>query len=135
MRRFAPFLVALLVLTTFGSLETSGMALAAPPKLHITLGSQWTEYLVVGHCQVLTFGDKGTGVHHFASDMFGDAGTFSGGGKRVDAAVTTGGDIGITFKGRWVKAVGWYELTLGGEGVGNVGLLVEGVDPLNQGGC
>jgi hypothetical protein len=128
-------LVALLIVTSFGSMQISSVAFAAPSKLHITLGSQWTQYVVVGHCQVLTFGDKEVGVNHFSSDMFGDAGTYSGGGKRVNASVTTGGDAGITFKGKWVKSVGWYELTFGGEGTGNVGLLVEGVDPLNQGGC
>ena len=135
MRRHMFVLTALLAVTSFGSLGIRGSALAATPKLHITLGSQWTEYVVIGHCQVLTFGNKETGVNHFASDMFGDAGTYSDGGKRVNATVTTGGDVGVTFKGKWVKSVGWYELTFGGEGTGNVGLLVEGVDPLNQGGC
>jgi hypothetical protein len=135
MRRPMLVLMALLAVTSFGLLETSGMALAAPPKLHITVGSQWTEYVVVGHCVVLTFAEKGTGPNHFSSDMFGDGGTFSGGGQRVSATVTTGGDVGLTFKGRWVKSVGWYELTFGGNGTGNVGLLVEGIDPLFQGGC
>jgi hypothetical protein len=135
MRRPMLVLMALLAVTSFGLLETSAMALAAAPKLHITLGTQWTEYVVIGQCQVLTFAEKGTGPNRFTSDKFGDGGTYSGGGRKVSATVTTGGDVGLTFKGRWVKSVKWYELTFGGNATGNVGLLVEGVDPLNQGGC
>ncbi len=107
--------------TSFGSVEVSGTALAASPKLHITLGSQWTEYVVVGHCQVLTFGDKETGVNRFASDMLGNAGTYSGGGKRVSATVTTGGDVGVTFKGKWVKSVGVERADLWRRGNGRRG--------------
>jgi hypothetical protein len=74
------------------------------------------------NCEVQTIG---TG-HTFVSDLFGDAGTFTGGATRIAETWTSGFDAGTTFSGKWDAATKSYVGKFGGTRSGVTGQLVKG---------
>jgi hypothetical protein len=99
MLRQAAMTVAGLAMATGFGLAGVGVASAASPALKVKPGSQWTlEFHGVegtGGCEVDTMASNGT----FTSDLFGDSGTWSGGGKTLHMTWTTGSDNGVIFNG------------------------------------
>lgn len=123
-RRVAVIAGGLAMATSFG-LAGAGAASATAPALKVKPGSEWTledhgiEH--TGGCEVDTMASNGT----FTSDLFGDSGTWSGGGSTITMTWTTGEDNGATFNGTFTKVpVDEYR---GGLSDGDPGLLVKGV--------
>jgi hypothetical protein len=117
MRRLALMFGGLALVASFGFTETAGAGIAAPA--HVKPGSKWTFEFGAG-CEIQTFASG----HTFSADMFGDAGTYSGGGKTISETFTSG-DAGLTFSGTYSKATKTYTGPIGGITVG-VGELVKG---------
>lgn len=123
-QRAAMVATGIAMATSFG-LTGAGMASAAAPALKIKPGSQWTledhgiEH--TGGCEVDTMASNGT----FISDLFGDSGTWSGGGTTLTMTWTAGSDNGVVFTGTFTKTPrNEYEGTFS---TGDAGLLIKGV--------
>ncbi len=102
LRRAAVTVAGLAMATSFG-LAGAGAASAAAPALKVKPGSHWTlEYHGVegtGGCEVDTMASNGT----FTSDLFGDSGTWSGGGATITVTWTAGQDNTLVFTGTFTK--------------------------------
>jgi hypothetical protein len=123
-RRTAMVATGLAVATSFG-LAGAGMASAAAPALKIKPGSQWTledhgiEH--TGGCKVDTMASNGT----FISDLFGESGTWSGGGTTLTMTWTAGSDNGVVITGTFTNTPrNEYRGTFS---TGDTGLLIKGV--------
>ena len=123
--RRATMLVTGIALATSFGLTGAAMASAAAPALKIKPGSEWTledhgiEH--TGGCEVDTMASNGT----FISDLFGDSGTWSGGGTMLTMTWTAGSDDGVVFTGTFVKTPrNEYKGTFS---TGDSGLLIKGV--------
>ncbi len=103
MLRRAVVVVGGLAMATSLGLAGVGVASAAVPALKVKPGSQWTlEYHGVegtGGCEVDRMASNGT----FTSDLYGDSGTWSGGGSTITMTWTAGDDSGVTFSGTFTK--------------------------------
>jgi hypothetical protein len=102
LRRAAVTVAGLAMATSFG-LAGAGVASAAAPALKVKPGSQWTleDHGIegTGGCEVDTMASNGT----FTSDLFGDSGTWSGGGATITVTWTAGSDNGVVFTGTFTK--------------------------------
>jgi hypothetical protein len=121
-RRAAMVASGVAVAATFG-LTGAGMASAAAPALKIKPNATWTIEVTGAACEVDTFN---TTTHHFTSDLFGDKGTWSGGGSTISMAWTKGEDAGGTFSGAFTKPPKEYAGSFGGLLAGETGELVKG---------
>lgn len=84
--------------------RTDRSAVAAHPGLKVKSGSEWSTSWS-GQCEVDTFDSTD---HTFVSDIDGDSGTWSGGGKTLDMEWTAGANEGLKFKGTYTKATDPY---------------------------
>lgn len=124
MLRRTAVLAAGLALTASIGLVGAGAASAASPALKIKNGAQWTNEVNGGLCEVQTFSSNGT----WTSDLYGDSGTWSGGGDRIDIKWTGGDEAGLTFHGPFTTTpTKEYSGKFGGFGVGATGQEVKGV--------
>jgi hypothetical protein len=125
MRRAAAIVGGLALATSFG-LAGAGVSSAAVPALKVQPGSKWTfedhgiEH--TGGCEVNTFASNGT----FTSDLFGDAGTWSGGGATLSMTWTAGEDTFVKFNGTFTKTATVKEYK-GGISTGDAGAVVKGI--------
>ena len=123
LRRTAVTVAGLAMATSFG-LAGAGTASAAAPTLKVKPGSQWTleDHGIegTGGCEVDTMASNGT----FTSDLFGDSGTWSGGGSTITVTWTAGSDNGTIFTGTFTKT-SRKEYT-GSFSTGDLGLLIKG---------
>jgi hypothetical protein len=105
MKRYVVATAVLAMMITLGSVGTA----QAAGKTHIKLGGVWTISSPTNafNCDVHTFGAG----HTFTVDRFGDAGTYTGGKKKLVETYTAGGDAGSTFKGTWSKTHHDYQGT------------------------
>ena len=124
LRQAAMTLAGLAMAAGFG-LAGAGAASAAAPALKVKPGSHWTlEYHGVegtGGCEVDTMASNGT----FTSDLFGDSGTWSGGGATITVTWTAGDDNGVVFTGRFTKTP--RKEYRGSLNTGDSGLFIKGV--------
>jgi hypothetical protein len=122
-RRAAMVASTIAIATSFG-LTGAGMASAAAP-LTIKPFSIWTLEVRGAACENVQF-DRG---HVFVSDLYGDAGSWSGGNSTIALTWTSGVDVGVTFRGRLVSATKpvEYKGPFGGVFAGNHGKLIKGV--------
>jgi hypothetical protein len=104
---------------------SGGVASATAPALKVQPGSRWTledhgiEH--TGGCEIDTMRANGT----FTSDLFGDSGTWSGGGRTITMTWTAGSDSGVTFSGTFTRTpVKEYSGSLS---TGDLGVLVKGI--------
>ncbi len=83
----------------------------APPQLHVVAGSVFTletgRYQSSpnpeGGCEALSFA-----AHTFSGALFGDAGTWVGGGQTIRLHFTSGPDASLVFTGQWSGELGRY---------------------------
>lgn len=75
-------------------------ALAGAASLHVKPRTKWTLEVPGYGCEVQTI-KKG---HGFTADLYGDAGTYSGGGSSISETFTAGNDDGNAFVGAWVAS-------------------------------
>jgi hypothetical protein len=123
-RRMAVIGGGLAMAVSFG-LAGVGVASAAAPTLKVKPGSKWTledhgiEH--TGGCEVDTMSPNGT----FTSDLFGDSGTWSGGGSTITVTWTTAQDRGVIFSGTFTTTpVKEYK---GSFNTGDLGVFVKGM--------
>ena len=125
LRRTAVIVAGLAMATSFG-LAGAGAASAAAPALKVKPGSHWTleDHGIegTGGCEVDTMASNGT----FTSDLFGDSGTWSGGGSTITVTWTAGSDNGVVFTGTFVRTPTTKEYK-GSFNTGDLGLLIKGV--------
>lgn len=132
MRRLALAGAALAAVATLGMTGgLSGVASAATlnhkPALHIKPGTIWTILVEeTGLSEPCEFQQFGTG-NIWVADLYGDAGTYTGGGKTVSETWTSGDSVGLTFSGTWNRKTKHYVgFFTGGSLDGVGGLLVKG---------
>jgi hypothetical protein len=127
-RRAAAFAAGLAMTASIG-LTSVGATSAASPTLKIKAGSQWTAEVRGAGCEIETFAANGT----FSGDMQGDAGTWSGGGKRIILTWTGGRADGLTFNGKFTTTPSnEYKGSYGGLAIES-GELVKGAVPMFHG--
>ena len=102
-------------------------AVARPPgplaAAHVKSGGRWTAEADDNGCQIQTFGPG----HTFTGDDFGDAGTYTGGGRKITTTDTTGNDTSLVFSGSYAKAKKQYTGTFNGrDSITATGQLVKG---------
>jgi hypothetical protein len=78
-----------------------------PNPGNIQPGGVWTLAIGGGFCEVQTFSFGNT----FTADDYGDAGTYSGGGKTISEDFTAGEDSGSTFSGMYSRSSKGYSGT------------------------
>ena len=100
---------------------TGSVASAAQPAVKTKPGSQWTFGIKGGACEVETFAAGGT----FTSDLYGDSGTYTGGGSSIQMHWTAGGDAGLTYSGQWIAAKKEFK----GSGADKKATLAKGTNP------
>ncbi len=124
LRQAAMTLAGLAMAAGFG-LAGAGAASAAAPALKVKPGSQWTleDHGIegTGGCEVDTMASNGT----FTSDLFGDSGTWSGGGATITVTWTAGDDNGVVFTGTFTKTP--RKEYRGSLNTGDSGLFIKGV--------
>jgi hypothetical protein len=123
----------LVMAASFGLAEAGVSSAAVPAVQHVLPGSKWTlEDNNGGGCEVDTFQASGT----FTSDLFGDSGTWIGGGATIKVKWTAGQDTGFVFKGTFTRTpVKEYTGTLNGPPGPGTGQLVKGVVSFNGHSC
>lgn len=100
LRRAAVIAGGLAMATSF-TLAGAGTASAAAPGLkEIKPGATWTIEINHGGCEQAVFN---TTTHHFTSDLFGDKGTWSGGGSKLSMTWKAGAHSGVTYSGDFVS--------------------------------
>jgi hypothetical protein len=125
LRRSAAMVSGLAMATSLG-LAGAGVASAAAPALKVKPGSHWTfedhgiEH--TGGCEVDRMSANGT----FRSDLFGDSGTWSGGGTTITMTWTAGDDHGVVFTGTFTSTTRVKEYK-GSLNTGDLAVLLEGV--------
>ncbi|HXW35924.1 MAG TPA: hypothetical protein VEJ87_15220 [Acidimicrobiales bacterium] len=123
MRKWMLLTGSAVLMVTLASSGTAGAAPATAVPKHVKPGSVWTLEVSGGYCEVQTF----LVDHLFTANVNDDAGTYTGGGKKITETWTSGGFAGTTDSGTYLKSAGYYlvELFLDGSEV-NTGALVPG---------
>jgi streptogramin lyase len=74
-------------------------------KTIVKAGSEWTITSSLGPCEVQTFSSGG----NWTADLYGDQGTFVGGGTTISEDFTAGQHAGLTWSGQYSKPPGSYQ--------------------------
>lgn len=114
--------------TAFVMVVVSGFAGVASASVsdsggtHVKPGGQWTVEVTDAACEVQTIGANGT----WTADLYGDAGTYTGGGTKIKEVWTAGDDINSKFTGKWSTSAKDYTGTFKKLDKGETGQLVKG---------
>jgi hypothetical protein len=107
MRRLAPFTAGLTFVATLSFVQVAGASQVATATEHVNPGGVWTLEINGGSCEVQTF----KADHKWSADQNGDAGTYTGGGSKVEEEWTSGLDKGAHYSGVYKKKSKEYKGT------------------------